>query len=117
MDIFETVDIDTGTFKYIQVHVEKEGEEPVILIRGYTDCAYHADILSRFQMKEIYEKGLVEYESSCPGGGRIKHDEEAKTIEVYGYSQGFGKADHEVTTAKLKDKYPDYEITWSDEGY
>lgn len=31
--------------------------------------------------------------------------------------QGFGRADHAVTTEKLKAEYPDYEITWADEGY
>jgi len=31
--------------------------------------------------------------------------------------QGFGKADHEVTVGLLKNKYPDYNISWSDEGY
>lgn len=33
------------------------------------------------------------------------------------YFQGFGKADHEVTVGLLKKKYPDYTITWSDDGY
>lgn len=31
--------------------------------------------------------------------------------------QGFGKADHQVSVGLLKKKYPDYVITWSDEGY
>jgi phosphohistidine phosphatase len=31
--------------------------------------------------------------------------------------QGFGKADHEVTVGLLKNKYPDYSISWNDEGY
>ena len=31
--------------------------------------------------------------------------------------QGFGRADHAVATEKLKAEYPDYEITWADEGY
>lgn len=31
--------------------------------------------------------------------------------------QGFGRADHAVTTEKLRAEYPDYEITWADEGY
>lgn len=31
--------------------------------------------------------------------------------------QGFGKANHAVSTEKLKVRYPKYEITWADEGY
>jgi hypothetical protein len=30
---------------------------------------------------------------------------------------GFGKADHARTVEKIKVKYPDYRIEWSDEGY
>eukprot|EP00343_Euplotes_focardii_P003551 CAMPEP_0205808554 /NCGR_PEP_ID=MMETSP0205-20121125/12529_1 /ASSEMBLY_ACC=CAM_ASM_000278 /TAXON_ID=36767 /ORGANISM="Euplotes focardii, Strain TN1" /LENGTH=83 /DNA_ID=CAMNT_0053084391 /DNA_START=27 /DNA_END=274 /DNA_ORIENTATION=- len=80
------------------------------------DCEYHADILQTFQNEEIYGVGLVEYESNCPGGGRIKFEEEEKKIFVYGYSQGFGRADHEITIGLIKTKYPDHEVTWSNEG-
>lgn len=31
--------------------------------------------------------------------------------------QGFGQANHAVSTEKLKTRYPDYEITWANEGY
>lgn len=30
----------------------------------------------------------------CLGGGRIEHDDKAKTIKVYGYSEAFGAANH-----------------------
>ncbi|KAG5326568.1 JANA protein, partial [Acromyrmex heyeri] len=56
-------------------------------------------------------------QANCVGGGRIEHDPDEKTIKVYGYSQGFGKADHQVSVDLLKKKYPDYNITCSDEGY
>jgi len=35
----------------------------------------------------------------------------------YGYSIGFGKADHSKTVELLKQRYPDYAIRWDDEGY
>ena len=37
--------------------------------------------------------------------------------QVYGYSMGFGKANHERSVDILKKQYPDYTIEWSDEGY
>ncbi|CAK9821862.1 Sex-regulated protein janus-A [Anthophora retusa] len=55
--------------------------------------------------------------TKCLGGGRIEHDPDQRTLKVYGYSQGFGKADHDVSAALLKKKYPDYTITCTDEGY
>uniref|UniRef100_A0A8B9U1V3 14 kDa phosphohistidine phosphatase n=1 Tax=Anas zonorhyncha TaxID=75864 RepID=A0A8B9U1V3_9AVES len=71
---------------------------------------------------DIYDKAAAElerqgFDCECLGGGRISHQQEQKKIHVYGYSVGFGRAKHSVTTEKLKAKYPDYEITWADEGY
>ncbi|KAG7240804.1 hypothetical protein INR49_023378 [Caranx melampygus] len=72
---------------------------------------------------DIYEKVSEELEKGghldceCIGGGRIKHDPQAKKIHVYGYSMGFGRANHSVTTEKLKALYPDYNVTWDNEGY
>ncbi|KAL2737535.1 ocnus, partial [Vespula maculifrons] len=71
----------------------------------------------------VYEettKQLKQYpdlEVESLGGGRILHDPEKKSIKVYGYSQGYGKADHQVSVELLKKKYTDYDITYSDDGY
>lgn len=51
------------------------------------------------------------------GGGRIKHDEIGKDILVYGYSYGYGRADHQIAVDILKQKYPDYNIHFSNDGY
>jgi len=56
----------------------------------------------------------------CPGGGRIDHKPESKTIHVYGYSQSFGQGDHKLAKQMLEKAYPTYspdKITWSNEGY
>ena len=36
---------------------------------------------------------------------------------MYGYSMGFGRADHTKAVDKLKNVYKDYEIGWSNDGY
>ncbi|XP_025058791.1 14 kDa phosphohistidine phosphatase, partial [Alligator sinensis] len=71
---------------------------------------------------DIYEQAAAELEPrgfkcECLGGGRIAHRSAERRIHVYGYSVGFGRAKHSVSTEKLKAKYPDYEVTWADEGY
>uniref|UniRef100_A0A3Q2QTG3 14 kDa phosphohistidine phosphatase n=1 Tax=Fundulus heteroclitus TaxID=8078 RepID=A0A3Q2QTG3_FUNHE len=72
---------------------------------------------------DIYDKVSAELEGGglldceCIGGGRIKHEPDVKKIHVYGYSIGYGRANHAVTTEKLKDQYPDYQVTWDNEGY
>ncbi|RVE47811.1 hypothetical protein evm_007566 [Chilo suppressalis] len=109
------VDIDpSGVFKYILLKVygkEKDNQEPfVTIVRGYKRCNYHADIFD-----EVQEK-LQPLDCEPLGGGRISHEPDNKKIHIYGYSQGYGKADHEITAKLVKDAYPQYTITVSDEG-
>ncbi|XP_058614818.1 14 kDa phosphohistidine phosphatase [Onychostoma macrolepis] len=110
------VDLDpNGVFKYVLIRVHsKDDESYVDIVRGYAWAEYHADIYDRVA-GELERGGGVDCE--CLGGGRIKHDSAAKKIHVYGYSMGFGKANHSVSTEKIKTHYPDYEVTWADEGY
>ncbi|XP_035463850.1 14 kDa phosphohistidine phosphatase [Scophthalmus maximus] len=112
-------DIDpSGVFKYvlIRVHSREEGDDDagVDIVRGYGWAEYHADIYDK--VSEELEKG-GHLDCECIGGGRIKHEPQDKKIHVYGYSMGFGRANHAVTTEKLKVRYPDYEVTWSNDGY
>lgn len=113
-------------------------EETRHFVRGYARCEYHADIYDPFEEK-IRGQGL---DAQCLGGGRIVHkvthglnlftllagchfnaisrvhfQPDEKYLKVYGYSMGFGKANHERSVEILKTKYPDYKIEWSDEGY
>ncbi|KAH7723813.1 sex-regulated protein janus-A-like protein [Aphelenchoides avenae] len=108
------VDIDPqGVFKYILIQVTDEStKDKKLIVRGYGKCEYHADIFDEVQ--RVVGSGI---RCKCPGGGRIDHDATNKKLKVYGYSQGFGKADHSKAVDLLKEKYPNYTITWSDDGY
>ena len=67
---------------------------------------------------EDFEEGVADksIKVTCPGGGRILH--EPSKILVYGYSQGFGRPDHEISVSLIKTKYPNYQsITFSNDGY
>nr|CAD2152705.1 unnamed protein product [Meloidogyne enterolobii] len=108
------VDIDDhGVFKYILIQA-KEGDSKKLIVRGYKSCKFHANIFDKVEEEES-ANGCIKFE--CPGGGRISHDPEKKHINVYGYSQGFGRADHTKAVELLKKKYPNYKIDWSNEGY
>lgn len=115
---------DEGTFKYVLIEAyatekvsgedqEEEKEVSKLLVRGYLWGEYHADIYDSEEEK-LRAKGL---DAQCLGGGRIIHKPSDKYIKVYGYSMGFGKADHTKTVEVLKGYYPDYNIEWSDDGY
>jgi len=113
------VDIDTGKFKYVQIRVyvedpDSKEESSKLIVRGYSWAEWHADIYEKVQ-GELEAAGM---ETECLGGGRILHDKAQRTIQVFGYSQGYGLADHARSVELLKVHYPDYEsITWSNEGY
>ncbi|XP_050190240.1 14 kDa phosphohistidine phosphatase isoform X3 [Myiozetetes cayanensis] len=101
-----------GVFKYVLLRV-RGGAAHRDIVRGHGWAEYHADLFER-TAEELARHGLS---CECLGGGRLAHRPEERKIHVYGYSVGFGRADHAVTTEKLKAEYPDYEITWADEGY
>lgn len=112
----ENVDIDpNGRFKYILIEVkDPESKSEKFIVRGYKSCAYHVDIFERVQ-PELTKLGL---KCKCVGGGRILHENGTKSIFIFGYSQGFGRADHSIAEKLVKEKYPNYnDISWSNEGY
>ncbi|XP_078082845.1 14 kDa phosphohistidine phosphatase [Mustelus asterias] len=116
MQAVDDVRIDPGgVFKYVLIRIWQEdgnGKEKNI-VRGWASAEYHADIYDEVSTC-IEKKGL---HCECQGGGRIDHNSAEKKILVYGYSIGFGRANHEITTTILKSRYPDYSVTWANEGY
>ncbi|XP_045108675.1 14 kDa phosphohistidine phosphatase-like [Portunus trituberculatus] len=119
LDKVADVDIDEGTFKYVLIKVHHSPTAPAqetskYIVRGYMTAEYHSDVYDRVT-PNIERLGL---DCECVGGGRIQHQASEGAIKVYGYSQGFGRADHSVAVTLLKKKYPDYKtITYSNDGY
>nr|pir sex-regulated protein janus A - fruit fly (Drosophila pseudoobscura) [Drosophila pseudoobscura] len=113
------VDIDGGgIFKYILIRVTGKGTADgtgpsKLVVRGYADCGWHADIYGRTQ-GTIKGTGL---DTGCLGGGRIGHNPGKKYLKVYGHSTGYGKADHAGSKRVLLTKYKNYGIGTSDGGY
>ena len=91
----------------------EEKETSKLLVRGYSWAEYHADIYDQVEEK-LRDIGL---DAQCLGGGRIIHKPREKYIKVYGYSMGFGRADHTKTVEVLQSHYSDYQIEWSNDGY
>ncbi|KAL5012004.1 hypothetical protein ScPMuIL_010555 [Solemya velum] len=111
------VDIDKhGKFKYIliKVHDPEKDREFKHIVRGTNKAEYHADIYDGV-VSEIEKKNL---DCECVGGGRINHEHSKKHIQIYGYSQGYGRAEHAITAHILRRKFSNYdEITWHNDGY
>ena len=48
------------------------------------------------------------------GGGRILRDDASKKVHIFGYSYGFGRADHEMAKEVVEKSinYSGYTVTW-----
>ena len=105
---------EDGVYKYIQIICNND----YIFIRGRKDCKFHKYIYNKF-LNEIKNNNLDINLCKCVGGGRIKNNKKEKKILIYGYSKYFGRAEnqHEITKKILEKYYPEYEITWTNEGY
>lgn len=100
------VDIDNGKFKYILCKVfdvEKPSDSKFI-VRGTSYAEFHSGIYDDLEAQLEGTGVSVE----CLGGGKIEHDPATKSINVFGMSQGYGKADHNQTIEVLRKKYKDY---------
>ncbi|EDV27409.1 14 kDa phosphohistidine phosphatase [Trichoplax sp. H2] len=113
LNSFTDVDIDeSGTFKYILIKLtDRRSSSSKFIVRGYSWASYHADILDR--LTASFEAASLTVE--CVGGGRIRRNE--NEILVYGYSTGFGRADHTITAERLRKAFPTLKISYSNDGY
>ena len=67
-------------------------------------------------MKPLKKQGI---QGSVVGGGRIIRDDKSLTMSVFGYSKTFGRSPgcNEASAEILRAEFPEYSVTWSDEGY
>ena len=114
MTLEDDVEIDpSGTFKYVLVRLYNKDDSSRLLVRGFAWAEYHDDIYQR-TLQEALDAGL---DTECLGGGRILHVPEKGELKVYGYSVGFGRADHTLAVELIQKRYPSYSVSWSNEGY
>ena len=104
-----------GKFKYVLIDVSG-GAAKQHLVRSIADVMYHADVYETTVRKELTPRGL---RGSVLGGGRLVHDPARKTLNVFGYSMTFGRCEkcNQETAHMLEQAYPDYKVTWSNDGY
>ncbi|XP_076458713.1 14 kDa phosphohistidine phosphatase-like [Babylonia areolata] len=108
-----TVDIDgQGTFKYIlcKIYEGNNMQDFKLIVRGKAAALFHSDIYDRLDAS-LEAEGI---NCECVGGGKIKHNPDEHSIEVFGKSQAYGKANHATTASLLEESFEAYSITWSD---
>lgn len=109
------VKIDNGIHKYVLIRASWDGTEEYFVTSKH-GAHYHRNAAEPM-VTALEENGYHDIEVT--GGGRIDCDLEKKNIKVYGFSYGFGLADHNISReCILRDpRYKDFRVTISNDGY
>ena len=123
-NIVPTVSIDEGAHKYVLIKASTPGSSNsnsnsstaqhfVFSKRG---ADYHRNVAEHF-IPALQTAGY--HDIRITGGGRILRDSTKKLINIYGYSYGFGMADHSlaVEVVEASGLFHGYTLNWSNDGY
>jgi phosphohistidine phosphatase len=110
-----SVEIAEGAHKYVLIHACLNGDEQYIVTSKHK-APYHRNAAEPM-VEKLEEAGYTDIQ--VRGGGRLDLDSQAKTIIIFGFSYGFGKADHSISRRVVLESstYKDFDVTISDEGY
>ena len=114
-DKVPNVKIDEGRHKYVLISAVSSGKLEYF-VTSKRGAHYHRNAAEPF-VEELDRNGYKDIR--IKGGGRIDFDDKSKEIHIYGYSYGFGQADHEISKKVVSSEYrfTNYKITWSNDGY
>ena len=111
-DAIPTVSLDEGAYKYVLITANTpSSKESRTFIYSKRNAHYHRNV-AEFLLPQLESAG---YTNICiKGGGRILRDDEDKKIHIFGYSYGFGQADHAVAKSVVDQcvNYKEYTVTW-----
>ena len=97
------VQLSPGQHKYVivkAIHPSLERPEWFVKSASPDECggAFHADV-ARELVKEL---NIAGFDTIVMGGGRIDYDSIKNHANVYGFSYGFGKGDHELASLLIE---------------
>ena len=109
------VEIASGAHKYVLIRAEFNGDTEYI-VTSKRGAHYHRNAAEPMVNKLI---GAGYTDVDITGGGRIELNEAARTISIFGFSYGFGRADHSISQRVVQEdeRYKDYSVTISNDGY
>lgn len=110
-----SVEIASGVHKYVLIKAEINGDVQHI-VTSRRNASYHRDAAEPM-ISTLERSGYTKI--SVTGGGRINCNDAEKAMKIYGFSYGFGLADHSISKQVVEEdpRYRDYDVTISDEGY
>lgn len=104
-----------GLWKYVLLEVTDADGASRRVARNFANLAYHAEMARKAMGGELAAFSNV----TVLGGGRIRFSVAKKRIEIYGYSKSYGRCRrcNQQAASRAEAAYPNYSVTWSNEGY
>ena len=122
-----TVSIDPGKHKYVLVTAVTPSNERQVFVYSRRGAQYHRDVADEL-IPMLESSGYSNI--GITGGGRIDRDDgealyderyegcgankESRKIHIFGYSYGFGQADHALAKQAVDESgtFEGYTVTW-----
>ena len=112
------VEIAPGAHKYVLIsaHTPTDPPEKRWFVVSKHGAQYHANAAEPFVDRL---EGAGYRDIRVTGGGRINYQPDERIINIFGYSYGFGLADHKLSKKVVEEdgRWVGYAVDWSNEGY
>ena len=112
------VEIAPGAHKYVLIsaHAPTDPPEKRWFVVSKHGAQYHANAAEPFVDRL---EGAGYRDIRVTGGGRINYQPDQRIINIFGYSYGFGLADHQLSKKVVEEdgRFVGYAVDWSNEGY
>ena len=112
------VEIAPGAHKYVLIsaHAPTDPPEKRWFVVSKHGAQYHANAAEPF-VDRLEQAGYRDIRVT--GGGRINYQPDQRIINIFGYSYGFGLADHQLSKKVVEEdgRWVGYAVDWSNEGY
>ena len=112
------VEIAPGAHKYVLIsaHAPMDPPEKRWFVVSKRGAQYHANAAEPFVDRL---EGAGYRDIRVTGGGRINYQPDERIINIFGYSYGFGLADHKLSKKVVEEdgRWVGYAVDWSNEGY
>lgn len=112
------VSIDSGAYKYVLITALPPGNnnKTEVFVHSKRGAKYHRNVAESL-IPILKQTGYTDIR--IKGGGRILRDDEDAIIKIFGYSYGFGQADHALAkdVVEKSGMFPGYSVSWSNDGY
>jgi phosphohistidine phosphatase len=118
-----SISIDEGANKYVLISATEpfptEGSNQCytnFFVTSKRGADYHRNAAEPY-VDLLQSSGYRDI--NITGGGRIYFSKDEKKISIYGYSYGFGLADHSISQEEIErdGRFQGYDISWTNDGY